>query len=63
MYMNTLYIPAGTQRPEDVPLLSYFGRDVLDHNRTKIGRSSFLTCFGCAMSDMHLTSKNIEKFP
>ena len=31
--------PAGTQRPEDViedvPLWSYFGRDVPDHNRPK----------------------------
>ena len=26
--------PAGTQRPEDVPLWSYFGRDVPDHNMT-----------------------------
>ena len=43
--------PAGTQRPEDVPLWSYFGRDVTDHNRTKIGRIRFLTCFGSPMSD------------
>ena len=63
MYKNNLYIPAGTQRPKDVPLLSYFGRDVPDHNRTKIERNRFLTYFGSAMSDMHLTSQNIEKFP
>ena len=52
--------PSGTQRPEDVPLWSYFGRDVLDHNRTKIGCIRFLTYFGSAMSDLHLAS---EKFP
>ena len=46
--------PAGTQRPEDVPLWPYFGRDVPDHNRTKIGRIRFLTYFSSAMS---------EKFP
>ena len=56
-------IPAGTWRPEDVPLWSYFGRDVLDHNRTKIGRMRFLNYFGSAMSGMHLPSRNIEKFP
>ena len=55
--------PAGTQRPEDVPLWSYFGRDAPDHNRTKIGRIRFLTYCGSAMSGMHLASGNIEKFP
>ena len=36
--------PAGTQCPEDVPLWTYFGRDVPDNNRTKTGRIRFLTC-------------------
>ena len=54
---------AGTQRLEDVPLWSYFDRDVLDHNRTKIGRIRFSTCYGSAMSGMHLALGNIEKFP
>ena len=53
--------PAGTQRPEDVHLWSYFGRNVLDHNRTKIGRIMFLTYFGSAMSDLQLASGNIGK--
>ena len=55
--------PAGKQGHEDVPLWAYFDRDVPDHNRTKIGRIRFLTYFGSAMSDLHLTSQNIEKFP
>ena len=54
--------PAGTKRPEDVFLWSYFGRDLPDHNRTKIGRIRFLTYFGFVMSGMHLASGNIEKF-
>ena len=54
--------PAGTQRPENVLLCSYFGRDVPEHNKTKIGRIRFLTYFGSVMSDMHLASGNIEKF-
>ena len=45
------------------PLWSYFGRDVPDHDRTKIWPAGFLTCFGCAMSDIHLASGNIERFP
>ena len=61
---NTFFTdPVGTQRPEGVPVWSYFGRDVPDHNRTKIGRNSFLTYFGSAMFDLHLASGNIEKFP
>ena len=55
--------PAGTQRPEDVPLWSYFGCNVPDHNRSKIGRLRFLTYFGSAVYGMHLASENIEKFP
>ena len=55
--------PADTQRPVDVPLWSYFGRDVLDHDRTKIGCIAFLTYFGSAMSDLHLASGNKEKLP
>ena len=51
-------LPADAQRPEDVPLWSYFGREVPDHNRNKIARIRFLTCFGSAMSDLHLTSGN-----
>ena len=51
-------LPADTQRPEYVPLWSYFGREVPDHNRNKIGRIRFLTYFGPAMSDLHLTSGN-----
>ena len=55
--------PVGTQRPEDVPLWSYFGRNVPDRNRTKIGHFRFLTYFGSAMYSVHLASGNIEKFP
>ena len=55
--------PAGTQRPEDVPLWPYFGRDVPDHSRTKTGRIRFLAYFGSALSDMHLASENIKIFP
>ena len=55
--------PAGTQSLEDVPLWSYFGRNVPDHNRTKIGRFRSLTYFGSAIYGMHLASGNIEKFP
>ena len=29
-------IAAGTQRPEEVPFWSYFGRDLLSHNRSKL---------------------------
>ena len=43
--------PAGTQCPEEV------------HNRTKIGRIRFLIYLASAMSDLHLASGNIEKFP
>ena len=32
---------AGTQRPEDVPLWSYFSQNVPEHNRTKIIRINF----------------------
>ena len=55
--------PTGTQRPDDVPLWSYFDRDVPVHNRTKIELIRFLTYFGFAMSGMHLGSRNVEKFP
>ena len=37
--------PAGIQRLEEVPLWSYFGRDVPCHNRTKIRPIRFLTYF------------------
>ena len=43
--------------------MGLLGRDVLDHNSTKMGRIRFLTYFGSAMSDLHLASGNIEKFP
>ena len=67
---NTIYqelkkvkaYPANTHRPEDVPLWSYFGLDVLDHNRTKIGRIKFSAYFGSPMSGMHLASGKVEKF-
>ena len=39
--LTFLNYPAGTQRPEDVPLWPYFGRDVPDGNKTKIGRIRF----------------------
>ena len=54
--------PAGTERPEDVPLWSCFGLDVPDHNKTKIGRIRSLIYFGSAMPDIHLESENIETF-
>ena len=57
---SRVFNPAGTRRPEDVPLWFYFGRDVPDHNRTKLGRIRFLTYFGFAMSVLHLASGNIE---
>ena len=61
--LHSCSYPTGTQRPEDVPLCSCFGRDVPNHNRTKIGRIRFLTSFASAMSGMYLASGNIEKFP
>ena len=33
---ETISFPAGKQDPEDIPLWSYFGQDIPDHNRTKI---------------------------
>ena len=62
-FLVSALVPFGTQRPEDVPLWSYFGQNVPDHHRTKIGRIRFFTYFGSAMFDMHLASGNIEKFP
>ena len=53
--------PVGTQCPEDVPFWSYFGLDIMLHNRTKLGCIKFLTYFGSAMSDITLESRNIEK--
>ena len=55
-------MPVATQRPKDVPLWSEFGRDVLDHNRTKIGHIKFLTYFGSAIFHIHLESGNVEQF-
>ena len=55
------YSPVGTKHLKDVPLWYYFGRDVPDHNRTKIGRIRFLTYFGSAMPGMHLLLGNIDK--
>ena len=55
--------PAGTQSPEDVPLWSYFGGDVPDHNRTKIGHVRFLTYFGSTIADIQLESGKIKKIP
>ena len=52
---NKVY-PASTQCPEDVRLWSNFGRDVPDHNRTKIGRFRFLIYFGSSVYGMHLAS-------
>ena len=57
------WCPAGTQHSEDVPLWSFFGRDVPNLDRTKIGRIRFLTYFDSAMSDLHLASRNMEQFP
>ena len=55
--------PADTRRPENIPLWSYFGRDVLDFNMIEIGRIVFLTNFDSAMSsDIHLASGITEKF-
>ena len=56
-----ILFPASTERPQDIALWSYFGRDVPDHNRTKIGRVGFLTYFGPTMSDIHFALRNIEK--
>ena len=55
--------PARTQRSEEVPLWPYFGQDVPGHNRTKIGRTRFLTYFASAISGQHVASGNTEKFP
>ena len=55
--------PADTRRPEDIPLWSYFGRDVLDLNMIEIGRIGFLTNFDSAVSsDIHLASGITENF-
>ena len=51
------------QRPKDVPLWSYFGRDVPDHNRTNTEHIKVLTFFGSTMSSMDLASGNIDKIP
>ena len=61
-YYSTLY-PASTQRLEDVPLWSYFGRDVPDHFWTKIGRITYVTYFGTTMSDEHFESVKRGKIP
>ena len=53
---------AGTQRPVDVPLWSYIGRDVLDYNKTKMGRIRFLIYFAFVVSGLHLALGNTEKF-
>ena len=55
IYAGLGYFPAGTQRPEDVALWSYFVRDVPDQ------RIRFLTYFGSAVSNMVLASGNIGK--
>ena len=53
---------ADTQRPQDAPLWSYFGRDVLDHNRTKIGRiTSFSLFWVCNVWDK-LGIRKYKKF-
>ena len=46
--------PTGAQRPEDVPLWSYFGQNVADHKRIKLGCIRFLTNFDSIMSDIQL---------
>ena len=53
--------PTVIQRPKDVFLSCFFGRDVPNHNRTKIRRIRFLTYFDSTMHVMHLESGNIEK--
>ena len=45
--------PDGTKRPDDIHLWSYFGQDVSDHNRSKIGGIRFLTYFGSAIYTWH----------
>ena len=40
---------------------SYFGRSILDNNRTKIGGIRFFTNFGSAMFDMQLKSGKIQQ--
>ena len=60
---SRVFEPATTRRPADIPLWSYFGRDVPNHNRNKLGRIRFFTYFGFAMPVLHLASGNIEKFP
>ena len=52
--------PSRSTTSRERPLVVLF---CLDHNRTKIGRIRVLTYFGSAMSDIHLGSGNIEKFP
>ena len=48
---------------QDFKNSSYFGRNVLDNNRTKIGGIRLFTNFGSAMSDMQLKSGKIQKNP
>ena len=62
MTQPTLINPASTQRPKDIPLWSYFGRDVPDHNSTKIPHFRFLNYFAAAMYGMRLAPRNIKKF-
>ena len=59
--LGKVVTPAGTQRPEDVPLWSCFGRDVPDYKRYKIGCIRFLTYFGSAMCNIHLASGKVKK--
>ena len=58
--LGKVVTPAGTQRPEDVPLWSCFGRDVPHYKRNKIGRIRFLTYFGSAMCNIHLVSGKVK---
>ena len=52
-----------TQRPQDISWRYYFGREVSDHKRTKIGRIKFLVYFVSTMSDIPLELRKILKIP
>ena len=52
-----------TQRPQDISWRYYFGREVSDHKRTKIGRIKFLVYFVSTMSDIPLELRKILRIP
>ena len=57
--MKSLY-QVDMHRHEEVSLLFYFGRDIPDHKKIKMGLIRCLTYFGSAISDIHLETGKIS---